>query len=178
MNKIRGFEAVSRCFDKFHADGAHGILPQRSTKNSAGYDFYAYEDVTIPPIGSEYIQTTLLAANDFNQIPLINTKPFCIKTGVKAYMQDDEVLQIYPRSSWASKLSLVMSNSVGIIDSDYYDNPDNEGEIGFLVYNISTRPVTIKAGEKLGQGIFIKYLKADNDDVTKERVGGYGSTGR
>ena len=70
-------------------------------------------------------------------------------------------------------------NGVGVIDSDYFNNPDNEGEIGFAFYNITDKPVTIKAGEKLGQGVFTTYLTADNEVCpTNERTGGFGSTGK
>ena len=180
---LRGFEPVSRCLDAFTAEGSTGKLPQRSTKNSAGYDFYAFEDITIPSHLKHLMKIVENISDEEKWItPFAKVEnewiiPYCIKTGVKAYMQDDEVLQLYIRSSAPSKLGLVMANSVGIIDSDYYDNPDNEGEIGFLVYNLTASPVTIHKGEKIGQAVFTKFLKADNDNVTKERVGGYGSTG-
>lgn len=177
MDKIRGFEIVSTKLDKFNSEESCAILPKRSTKNSAGYDFYAIEDITIPPNFIRYqviLETLSISETKLSD----NTQPTCITTGIKAYMPEDEVLMLYPRSSWPSKLGLVLANSVGIIDSDYYNNPDNEGEIGFLVYNMSYSPITIKAGERLGQGVFTKFYKADNDDVTEERIGGYGSTGK
>ena len=134
-------------------------LPERSTANSAGYDFYAIEDIIVRPMSDS------------------STKPYCIKTGVKAFMAADMCLQLYPRSSWPSKLGLVMANSVGIIDSDYFDNEDNEGEIGFLVYNLTRSDITIKKGERLGQGIFTKFYLTDSDDARGTRIGGFGSTG-
>ena len=161
---MRGFEVVSRF------ENADIMLPKRSTKHSAGYDFYAPEDITIPS------HVNLWSSRLFHTQNVV--KPFCIKTGVKAYMGEDEVLQLYMRSSNPGKLGLVCSNSVGIIDSDYYNNEENEGEIGFLVYNLSARPIRISKGQKLGQGIFTTYLLTDNDDSDGERTGGYGSTGK
>lgn len=107
-----------------------------------------------------------------------NSKPVLVKTGVKAYMPDDEFLMVCNRSSNPGKKHLVIPNSMGIIDSDYVDNPDNEGEIGFLFYNLSDEPVVIEQGEKLGQGIFIKYGITDDDNAEGERIGGFGSTGK
>lgn len=161
---MRGFEAVSRFKD------VEIQLPKRSTKHSAGYDFYAPEDIEIPSHVREW------SSRFFSTNKIV--KPFCIKTGIKAYMGEDEVLQLYMRSSNAGKLGLVCANSVGIIDSDYYNNPDNEGEIGFLVYNLSSDAIKIEKGQKLGQGVFTKFLLTDNDDSDGERTGGYGSTGK
>lgn len=151
----RGFQKVDRVK---HVDFK---LPRRSTENSAGYDFYACETVRIEP----------------QRLDMKDTKPYCIRTGVKAYMEPDECLNLYPRSSWPSKLGLVMANSVGVIDNEYYDNKDNEGEIGFLVYNLGFRSIEIQKDEKLGQGIFTKFLKTDDDNSFRVRTGGYGSTG-
>lgn len=175
MGKIRQFEPISSWEDKFLAEGSTCKLPKRSTKNSAGYDFYAAEDIVIPSHLIAFFNRLQNPLDDNNDIVV---KPFCIPTRVKAYMQDDEVLELYIRSSSPSKLGLVMANSVGIIDSDYYNNPDNEGHIGFLVYNLTTKPIQINKGEKIGQGIFKKYLKVDYDNVIDERIGGYGSTGK
>lgn len=168
MEKSRDFEPISNYFYRFMSEGASGRLPQRSTVNSAGYDFYAFEDIEIPSHLKQFKESL-----DSGK----TVKPFCIKTGVKVHMETDEVLYLLPRSSWSTKLGLILANSVGVIDSDYYNNVENEGEIGFLVYNLSPKPIKIKAGEKLGQGIFSNYLKADSDYVSAERIGGYGSTG-
>ena len=134
-------------------------LPKRSTKKSAGYDFFCPETVEIPPYK-------------------LGDKPCLIKTGVKVKMQDDEVLMLYNRSSNPAKKNLVIPNSVGVIDADYYNNLDNDGEIGFTFYNLSNETIIIKQGEKLGQGIFQKYYITDNDNAEGERVGGFGSTGK
>lgn len=122
-----------------------------------GYDFFAIEDVTIPPYK-------------------IGDNPILIQTGVKARLPKNEFLMIVNRSSNPKKKKLVIPNSIGIIDSDYYNNADNEGEIGFLFYNLSDQPVEIKKGEKLGQGIFQKYYLTNNDKSNKIRNGGFGST--
>lgn len=161
--KKRGFE-VARGFE--NSDIA---LPVRSTKNSAGYDFSAAEDIEIP---SYYVQ---LLEKITKKEPI---KPTLIKTGIKAYMEADELLYIYNRSSNPLKKGLVLANSVGIIDSDYYGNPDNDGHIMFAFYNFMPFSVKISKGDKIGQGIFGKFLKADGDIQATERTGGFGSTGK
>lgn len=149
----RKFEYVKRIENKDFE------LPKRSTKKSAGYDFINPERVEIPPY-------------------LYGDEPFLVRTGVKVYMQDDEVLKLYNRSSNPKKKKLVIPNSVGIIDADYYGNADNDGEIGFTFYNLSKETVVIEKGEKLGQGVFVKYLVTDDDNAEGERIGGFGSTGK
>lgn len=129
------------------------IIPLRGTSGSAGYDFCSYEEATIEP----------------NQTVMI-------KTGIKAYMLDDEVLQIYPRSSLGVKKHLRLANSVGIIDSDYYNNENNEGHIMIPLFNFGNEPITISQGERVAQGIFSKYLITDTDQVSAKRSGGFGST--
>lgn len=148
---MRKFEKVSRIDEDIK-------LPERSTKNSAGYDFFAMYDVTIPPYK-------------------LGDNPFMIPTGVKAEMLHNEFLMLVNRSSNPKKKKLVIPNSVGIIDADYYNNVDNEGEMFFGFYNLSNEPVTIMKGEKLGQGIFMKYYTTDDDNASGERTGGFGSTG-
>ena len=131
-------------------------LPKRGTKNSAGYDICTPVDILIPAHGF--------------------SKP--IQTDLKAYMGEDEVLKIYPRSSIGFKKKLMLVNTTGIIDSDYYENPDNDGNIGFAFYNMSDVDVLIKAGERVLQGIFEKYLITDDDNADEVRTGGTGSTGK
>ena len=151
--RTRGFEIVSDEFRK-HPD-VDIQLPKRGTKKSAGYDICTPVDIIIPPNGiSDAIQTDL-----------------------KAYMLEDEVLEIVPRSSIGFKKGLMLINTVGIIDSDYYSNPDNDGNIGFKFKNLTDKAVEIKAGERILQGIFKKYLTTDYDDCDIERMGGIGSTG-
>ena len=100
-----------------------------------------------------------------------------IATGVKVKMLDDEYLMLVNRSSNPKKKKLVIPNSVGIVDADYYNNEDNDGEMFFGFYNLSNEPVEIKKGDKLGQGIFMKYLLTADDKATETRKGGWGSTG-
>lgn len=167
--RVRGFEVVSRLVN----DNIDVRLPKRSTKKSAGYDFFAYEDVEIPP------------SITFHRMPdesrkfkkFWDIKPAYVKTGIKAYMKEDEELDLYNRSSNPKKLGLIIPHSVGIVDSDYYNNPDNEGEIIFSFYNLLPVSVKIGKGDKIGQGIFHKFLKVDFDDTDEERIGGMGSTG-
>lgn len=151
--KNRGFEIAKGFEDK-------GInLPIRKTKFSAGYDIEAAEDCTIPVFEP-------------------GAKPTLIKTGLKAYMADDEVLMLYNRSSNPGKKGLILANSVGVIDKDYYGNPDNDGHIMFAFYNIKSEPVEIKKGDAIGQAVFQKYLVTDDDSAEGERVGGFGSTSK
>ncbi|MDD6879061.1 MAG: deoxyuridine 5'-triphosphate nucleotidohydrolase [bacterium] len=131
------------------------ILPKRSTKNSAGYDFYSFKDYIIP-------------AGKSLKIPL----------AIKAYMNNDEVLLLMIRSSLGFKYNIRMSNQIGVIDSDYYNNENNEGHIWIKLYNSSKKDFIIKKGEKIIQGIFIKYLTVDGDDANNKRTGGLGSTGK
>ena len=153
MEKVRGFE-IAKGWEEKNVN-----LPIRKTKYSAGYDFEAAEDTTIPAYKP-------------------GVKPTLIPTGIKAYMMEDEVLCIYNRSSNPKKKGLILANSVGIIDKDYYGNEDNDGHIMFAFYNIGEDDITIKKGEAIGQGIFNKYLIADDDSADGERVGGFGSTSK
>lgn len=131
-------------------------LPKRGTKYSAGYDFAIIEDLEIPP----------------GEIKLGIT-------GVKAYMMDDEVLQLYPRSSLPRRHHLTIPNNVGIIDKDYYGNPDNDGAIFISLWNFGTETVFLSKGERVGQGIFTKYLVSPTEDIVETtRNGGFGSTGK
>ena len=155
---MRKFEFVNRIISTGYEMREPGInLPIRKTKYSAGYDIEAAEDTIIPAYK-------------------LGIKPTLVKTGVKALMQDDEVLLLYNRSSNPKKKNLILANGVGVIDKDYYGNPDNDGEIMFAFYNIGDEDITIKKGEAIGQGIFQKYLITDNDNSTGERIGGFGST--
>jgi dUTP pyrophosphatase len=93
-------------------------------------------------------------------------------------MGEDEYLQLANRSSNPLKRFITLSNGIGVIDSDYYNNPDNEGHIMFQFSNFGLTDITIKKGERIGQGIFLPFLKADNDDADTERKGGFGSSGK
>ena len=151
MEKVRKFEIAKGFEDK-------GInLPVRKTKYSAGYDIEAAEDIIVPSFKK-------------------GMNPTLVKTGLKAYMQDDEVLLLYNRSSNPKKKGLILSNSVGFVDKDYYGNPDNDGHIMFAFYNIKDEDIEIKKGDCIGQGVFQKYLVTDDDVAEGERLGGFGST--
>lgn len=164
---MRGFEKV-----KYYNKQIE--LPKRSTKNSAGYDFRAAETVLIPSIWG-FVLRAIVQKFTPNMVPYY-IKPVLVPTGVKAYFEKDEVLKLYNRSSNPFKRGLILANSVGIIDSDYYNNEDNDGEIMFAFYNFFPFDVTIEAGEKIGQGVFSKFLLIDDDTATAERKGGFGST--
>lgn len=146
----RGFEIVEEYKDK-------GInLPERKTKFSAGYDVEAAEDVVIP-------------AYKFG------TKPTLIPTGLKAYCAEDEYYMLVNRSSGPKK-GFVMANSIGIVDSDYYNNESNEGHFYFQYFNFSDKDLEVKKGDVIGQVIFQKYLTVDDDKAEGVRAGGFGST--
>jgi len=130
-------------------------LPVRKTKNSAGYDIRSLYECDVNP--GEII---------------------IVKTGVKACMESDEVLNVYPRSSLGLKKGLTLTNSVGVIDADYYSNLDNDGHIMLLLYNFSKNIAHIDAGERIAQGIFSKYLVTDDDTSSTDRKGGFGSTNK
>ena len=149
----RGFEVAAGFEDK------EINLPVRKTKYSAGYDFEAAEDVVVP---------------SFKE----GMAPTLIPTGIKAYMEDDEVLYLYNRSSNPKKKGLILANSVGVIDKDYYGNPDNDGHIMFAFFNVKDEDITINKGDAIGQGVFAKYLVADDDQAEGERLGGFGSTSK
>ncbi len=146
----RGFEIVKGYEDK----DIH--LPIRKTAHSAGYDFEAAEDMILP-----------------KYYPGI--KPTLIPTGVKCYMKDDECLLLLNRSSGPKK-GFLMANSVGLVDSDYYGNEDNDGHIHFAYFNCSDHDIEIKKGDVIGQGVFQKFLITDNDNASGKRKSGFGST--
>lgn len=132
-------------------------IPKRSTLKSSGYDFHCPYNCVVPAHGT------------------------CkIYTGIKIYLDDNKTLKLYPRSSVGIKHGIMLSNTVGIIDADYVDNPDNEGHIIIALRNLSDEPFYIKAGDKIVQGIIERYYTVDDEEYSdmKERTGGIGSTGR
>lgn len=158
--RTRGFEPI-----KTVENDPTINLPIRATKRSAGYDFEASEDVTIPSMWASILQKKVC-------------KPTLVPTGIKAYMPEDEYLQLTNRSSNPLKQFLLLANGVGVIDADYYSNPDNDGHIMFQFLNFGIRDKVIKQGERIGQGIFLPFYKADNDQTDAERTGGFGSSGK
>ena len=153
MERIRGFE-IAKGFEK---QDIH--LPIRKTKCSAGYDVEAAEDVTIPAFKP-------------------GVKPTLVKTGLKAYCPEDEYYMLVNRSSNPGKKGLILANSIGIIDSDYYGNESNDGHFMFAYYNFFEHDVQVKKGDVIGQVIFSKYFKVDNDNAEEIRTGGVGSTNK
>lgn len=148
--RLRGFEVVKGYEDK-------GInLPVRKTHYSAGYDVEAAEDIIIPMFTP-------------------GCKPTLIPTGLKAYCQPDECYLLLNRSSGPKK-GFILANSVGLIDYDYYGNPDNDGHFFFAYFNCSDHDIEVKKGDIIGQVVFQKYLTVDNDNATGTRTGGFGST--
>ena len=149
-------EKVSRNFYPVKNAPADTVLPKRKTAKSAGYDFVLPCDVRLNPHSISAI----------------------IPTNVKAFMPDDEVLMLYIRSSIGIKHHVTLANGTGIIDADYFSNPDNDGNIGICLQNNSNEIVSFKKGERIMQGIFVKYAVCDSDDTNEVRKGGFGSTGK
>ena len=131
------------------------VLPQRKTAKSAGYDIIALtdEDVFVHPGMS------------------VN-----LETGIKACMEDDEVMLLFIRSSLGIKQGLTLSNSCAVIDADYYNNPDNDGHFILSIINTGNSVQRIPARSRVAQAVFVKYLTVDDDNATGERIGGIGST--
>lgn len=129
--------------------------PKRKTKQSAGYDIESAVNVVINPGETKLIPT-----------------------GIKAYMDENEWLGIYIRSSLAIKYGLILANSVAVIDSDYYNNQDNEGHILIALRNTSKAVYKIRKGDRIAQGIFHQYYRVDGDKTDGSRIGGFGSTGK
>lgn len=146
----RFFEVVR---DEFRKNSGDIKLPTRATEHSAGYDFYSPVDITIPP--HEMVM---------------------IWTDVKANMYYDNVLLLFVRSSMG-KHPVVIANGTGLIDADYYSNESNDGNIGFRLLNLGDTPYEIKVGDRIGQGIFVKYGTVKNDTTKTKRNSGFGSTG-
>lgn len=139
-------------------------LPVRQTKNAAGYDFEAAEDVEIVPIWRALIYK-------------LDIKPQLVHTGVKAAMEPDEALFMYNRSGNPLKRFLLLANGTGVVDSDYYGNTMNDGEIMFQFWNFGWKSQHIKKGERIGQGVFKKFLLTDDDvESIRIREGGHGHT--
>lgn len=143
-------------FPSIPVDIKHHLKPRRGTKYSAGYDFYSPVEIFVPAHGTAKIPT-----------------------GIKARMNKDEVLKIFPRSSIGFKTNIRLANTIGVVDCDYYNNPNNEGHIFVKLYNPTDSDFHINVGDKFAQGIFEKYLIVDDEeDIEEERSGGIGSTGK
>lgn len=177
------FEIVSKYADSDLS------LPIRKTKSSAGYDFQVAEDIVIPSYECTHVHNLL---NEYYNLDIgkhaltleetaaltkaAKAKPTLVPTGIKCEMPEDMYLELSVRSSCPLKHWLILANGVGIIDADYYNNPDNEGHIFFQIINLAPFDILLKKGDAIGQGIFKKYYLADDDATTAERQGGFGST--
>jgi len=150
--KTRGFEICRGWEDK------NINIPKRSTKNSAGYDIEAAEDIIVP-------------------VYKPGIKPTLIPTGLKAYCMPDECFFLLSRSS-GPKNGLLTPHGMGLIDSDYYENEFNDGHLFVQIFNCSDHELEIKKGDKIAQAVFTKYLMVDNDNAKGKRVGGFGSTNK
>lgn len=194
------FEKVSKYAD------ADLPLPERKTQCSAGYDFAVAEDIIIPSYHDlMYVMSNyelhelknLCTTEEFNeQVKALalkhesgltlnemaaltkkaQTKPTLVPTGIKCYLEPNTYLALSVRSSCPLKYWLILANATGIIDADYANNPDNEGEIFFQVINLSPFPIKLQKGDIIGQGIVTTYLTTDDDCANGQRVGGFGST--
>jgi dUTP pyrophosphatase len=149
IKMARYFEVVK---DEYRKISGEIKLPTRASEHSAGYDFYSPVDVTIQP-----------------------NEAVMIWTDVKAHMYYDNVLMLFVRSSMG-KHPVVIANGTGIIDSDYYSNPNNDGNIGFRLFNLGNTAYEIKSGDRIGQGVFLKYGTVKDDNTTAKRIGGFGSS--
>ena len=174
------FEKVSRFADVDIA------MPVRKTAQAAGYDMVAAEDIIIPPYDTLFA-TMLAETCTLDNEPMtidevaaltkkLKTKPTLVSTGMKCKLGPGAYLELSVRSSSPLKYWIMMANSVGIIDADYYNNPDNEGEIFFQLYNLSPFPIKIQKGEAIGQGIIKAFGVTEDDNAEGFRTGGFGST--
>lgn len=188
---------------KFERVAAHpdAIIPTRATKQAAGYDFYIAEDIIIPSYSDIVLGLTStyhlarekVFHRDWDKLdlpniqcenPLLellkkcpNYRPTLVPTGVKVYLDNDKYLQLSARSSLPRKNWLIVANAPGIVDADYVDNPDNEGQIYVQLINLAPFPFTLHKGEKFAQGVILQYFTVNEEEVTTERMGGFGSTG-
>jgi dUTP pyrophosphatase len=171
-------------------------LPQRSTTGSAGHDFEVAEDIVVPSIltlqrileeevadifanedGHDFVMRALTLDEMAALTKKTKAKPTLVPTGIKCELNEPNTyLELSVRSSCPLKHWLILANGVGVIDADYYNNPDNEGHIYFQIINLSPYDIQLRKGDKIGQGIVKPYLTMDNDSATGKRVGGFGST--
>ncbi len=194
------FEKVSRL------ENEEFNLPVRKTPFSAGYDFEVAEDIVVPAYTEAFrflseniariamlnednhikdeagnvvsVKVAPMSLQELGDIVKAHgTKPTLVSTGVKCHLDKGTYLELSVRSSTPLKYWLILANGVGIIDADYCDNPDNEGEIFFQLINLSPVPIILHKGDIIGQGIIKKFEITDDDFVENvSRTGGFGST--
>ena len=148
----RGFEVVTDA--KRKNPGVEIKLPTRGSRYAIAYDIYSPIDAVIKPMEKQLIWTD-----------------------VKAYFGTDEALLINVRSSMG-KQPVMIANSQGWVECDYYGNPDNDGNLGINLFNLGTTDYVIKAGDRIAQCMFINYLVADSGNTDAQRMGGFGSTNK
>lgn len=168
MTEIRGFKLVSQ----YENEGLS--LPKRATKGSAGYDIAAAKDITIPSLWKVLSGNGEVLRENKEYLTSV-----LVPTGIKAYMPEEEYLMLVNRSSNPLKNNLSLPNGIGIIDSDYYNNEKNEGEIFVQLINYGIEDYTINKGDRIAQGIFTPYKVADDEvQEFQTRLGGFGSSGK
>lgn len=155
---MRKFEEVKKELQKF--PDVETSLPERSDAKSAGYDFKSKENYVLQPGETHFFWTD-----------------------IKSRFYFDNTLQIYPRSGISTRKKVKLANSVGVIDPSYCDNPENDGNIGIPLVNEGNEPFEVKIGDRIAQGVFVRYLITDDDKYVGNfegpaRTGGFGSTGR
>ena len=182
------FEKVSRFAD------SDIEMPRRKTAESAGYDMVVAEDIVIPSyhdlmniLNKEHIDI-ISTENDIvtsravtldevaTATKKLKAKPTLVSTGMKCKLDPGTYLELSVRSSCPLKHWLILANGVGIIDADYYNNSDNEGEIFFQIINLSPFSIILRKGDTIGQGIIKKYMTTIDDEANGNRSGGFGST--
>lgn len=181
------FEKVSKFAD------VNINIPQRKTAQSAGYDFEVAADIVVPSYTSHHdamwrefadaiptedgVEIRALTLDEMAALTkTLKAKPTLVSTGMKCQLEPDTYLELSVRSSCPLKYWLILANGVGIIDADYYNNPDNEGEIFFQLINLSPYDIHLKKGDIIGQGIIKHYLTTEDDAASGQRLGGFGST--
>ena len=170
------------------------LMPQRGTEDSAGYDFVVAADTIIPPIefltdkirdkvfekhpSSDYYGfVNPLTLDDIASLTKeLKARPTLVPTGMKCHLDKGTYLELSVRSSTPLKHWLILANSVGVIDADYCDNQENEGEIFFQLINLSPFAIKLRKGDKIGQGIIKPFITTDDDQASGQRLGGFGST--
>ena len=172
------FEIVNKYVD------ANLHLPIRATANAAGYDFEVAEDTFIPSLSSLFDSMQILKSGTMTLEEMavytkkIKAKPTLVPTGIKCQLEPYEYLELSVRSSLPLKHWLILANGVGIIDADYYNNPDNEGHIYFQLINLSPFGIQLKKGDRIGQGVIKTYgiVNGDYYGQGEQRIGGFGSS--
>lgn len=165
------FKYVIDLENKKHGEEVEIVLPIRADEGSAGYDFVAVEDIVVPAMKYTLTEGTLQVLPDGNNKAVYFTD-------IKCDLEEDEVLILTVRSSMGIKKGLYLLNTMGVVDASYFNNPDNEGNIGFFLGNAGTEDIVIKKGERFAQGIIVKYIADSTKPLNTSRQGGFGSSGR